>query len=218
MKIILHILCVLMLTPIAFSQEWRDSLLKAREAYTNQDYEKALDLYRGVLRKIPNNIDLSDEIAQTAYKAKYYDAAEKVYSQRANEHVSDAKKASSFHNLGNTQMKQENYAGAIQSYKEALRYNPTNTETRYNLSEAIRRMKREEQKKNQNNDKPQNKQPNTPPKKPSDKNEDQQNKSQLPDKMVDRMLDQLMKQEAETKKKTTGSKQGKGTNKSGKDW
>ncbi len=221
MKLILYSFCLFTFAFVGISQEWRDSLVKAREAYKNQDYTKALRYYKGVLPKVPTSIDLSDEIAQTAYKAKYYPTAEKVYQQRTSDNTSSSKKAETYFNLGNAQMKQENYGAAIQSYKEALRYNPEDLQTRYNLSEAMRRMKKEQNKQDQNkSNQPQQQNQNQNQQQNKQKPESKQNQqdARLPDKMVDRMLDQLMKQEAETKKKTTGGKKGNSTSKSGKDW
>lgn len=41
-----------------------------------------------------------------------------------------------FHNLGNALMDKKDYAGAVEAYKNALRNNPTDDETRYNLAVA----------------------------------------------------------------------------------
>lgn len=55
--------------------------------------------------------------------------------------MSKRDRGDAMHNMGNAQMKQENYEGAVESYKEALRNNPNDEETRYNLSEAVRKVK-----------------------------------------------------------------------------
>lgn len=41
-----------------------------------------------------------------------------------------------YHNLGNSMMKEENYQAAIEAYKDALRNNPNDEETRYNYALA----------------------------------------------------------------------------------
>ena len=52
--------------------------------------------------------------------------------------VADTKtdKHKSFHNLGNTYMNEKKYQEAVESYKNALRNNPKDDETRYNLALA----------------------------------------------------------------------------------
>lgn len=55
-----------------------------------------------------------------------------------------------FHNQGNTFMKQKNYKGAVEAYKNALRNDPSDDQTRYNLALA-KKMLEKEQKQNKNN-------------------------------------------------------------------
>lgn len=43
-----------------------------------------------------------------------------------------------FHNLGNSFMEQKKYKEAVEAYKNSLRNNPTDEETRYNLALAKR--------------------------------------------------------------------------------
>lgn len=45
-----------------------------------------------------------------------------------------------FHNMGNAYMKQEDYAQAVNAYKDALRNDPTDDETRYNLAIAKKKL------------------------------------------------------------------------------
>ncbi len=242
----IHIVFVLLCFS-AFGQDWRDSLTVARDAYKKADYSKALKYYESAQKKAPENVDLSDEMAQSAYKAREFEKAEKIYQQSGNSKSSNLKKADNFHNLGNARMKSKNYQGAIDAYKESLRLNPNDNNTRYNLSEAIRQLKNEEKKqenKQDQNNQDQNKQNQNKQdqnkkdeeKKQQQNQQNQQNqnqsgkpkegegepkensKGQLPNKTVDRMLDKLMKDEAETKRKMNGTNGKNQTPKSGKDW
>ncbi len=65
--------------------------------------------------------------------------------QRLAEAVSEnddkAIKHKSFHNQGNIFMKEERYSEAVEAYKNALRNNPTDEETRYNLALAKQKLK-----------------------------------------------------------------------------
>lgn len=49
-------------------------------------------------------------------------------------------KHKAFHNLGNAYMDHEDYAQAVQAYKDALRNDPTDDETRYNLAIAKKKL------------------------------------------------------------------------------
>ena len=150
MKLILNIIFVF-IAASSFAQEWRDSLAVAREAYKNEEYPKAVKYYESAQKKAPENIDLSDELAQSAYKAREFEKAEKIYQQNAGTKSSNVDKAANAHNIGNARMKRKDYQGAIDSYKNSLRLNPNDDRTRYNLSEAIRQLKnqQEQNKKNQ---------------------------------------------------------------------
>lgn len=139
----LVVLLVLMSSSVTFAQDdsWRDSLIVARKAYANKEYAKALKYYESAQKKAPDDIDLSDEMAQSAYRAREFDRAEKIYKQGSGSKMNKRDRGDAMHNLGNSQMRQKNYEGAIESYKEALRNNPKDEETRYNLSEALRKLK-----------------------------------------------------------------------------
>src|SRR5699024_7684379 len=58
-------------------------------------------------------------------------------------------KHKAFHNLGNAFMEQKQYSQAVRAYQDALRNDPTDDQTRYNLAVAKDKLK-EQQKKNKN--------------------------------------------------------------------
>jgi len=73
----------------------------------------------------------------TAYYNKDMNAtAMNRFKQAAAVGDTKADKHKAFHNLGNTYMNEKKYQEAVESYKNALRNNPTDEETRYNLALA----------------------------------------------------------------------------------
>ena len=231
MKYIIYILFLFFFNSVE-AQNWRDSLEAARTAYSNEDFAEALKYYESAQKNAPDQLDFSDEIAQSAYKAREFEKAEKVYQQGGNNKKTSIERSENYHNIGNAKMKRKDYGGAIESYKESLRQNPNDDQTRYNLSEAIRQLKNKQKQEDKNKDSDQNKKQDDQKDKQKDKknqgNENDKdaqkkeqsgdNKSKLPNKTVDRMLDKLMKQEAATKRKASGSQGGQSSAKSGKDW
>ncbi|MFK7784989.1 MAG: tetratricopeptide repeat protein [Crocinitomicaceae bacterium] len=162
MKSVLVIFVLVLSSSMSFGQEedaWRDTLIMARKAYEKKEYADALKYYESTQKIAPEDIDLSDEMAQSAYKSRDFERAEKIYQQGSSTKMSKRDRSDAMHNMGNAQMRQENYKGAIESYKEALRNNPNDEETRYNLSKAIRKMKEKV----------------NPPPKPKDPNDPQNN-------------------------------------------
>ncbi len=73
----------------------------------------------------------------TAYygKSKNTEALNR-FKQAAEVATARSEKHRAFHNLGNTLMNEKNYAEAVEAYKNALRNDPTDDESRYNLALA----------------------------------------------------------------------------------
>lgn len=101
-------------------------------------------------------------------------------------------KADSEHNLGNIAMKEKQYAPAINHYKNALRKNPNDNETRYNLALAQKLLKDQ-----QNKDKDKNK---------DDKDKNKDNKDKNKDKNKDDKKDEKDKDKNKDDKKDKGDK------------
>ena len=236
------LILVLLSSGVIHSQQWRDSLDAARKAYKEEKYLDALKYYKSAQKNAPENIEFSDEIGQTAYKARQFDIAEKIYRQNASNKLSKQEEANNWHNAGNALMKKQNYSDAVEAYKESLRLNPADEETRYNLSEAIRQMKQAQKKQQNRNKQNSNQQQNQGQQGSQDEQDDKQQKGnqqkgnqgqnnnsdnqdsqndsqgQLTDQSVEKLLDKLTKEESKTKRRLApGGNKSKG-NKSGKDW
>lgn len=106
-------------------------------------------------------------LGNTQYQTKAFDeAAQQFYrTHKFSENKTD--KHAALHNMGNVYMKQKEYQKAVESYKSALRNNPSDNETRYNyaLAKSLLEDDNKDQKKN-NQDKK-----NKDQKKNEDKNE-----------------------------------------------
>ena len=232
------IVVLLFFSFVSFSQDWKDSLSSARKLYKEGKFVESFEKYKSTKKIAPKNVDLSEEMAQSAYKSNEFKQAEKLYSKSKASKKSSLEKAKTYHNIGNSQLKQKNYKEAVAAYKESLRNNPNDEQTRYNLAEALKKQKKEEEKKdnksedNQTKDKRQKtdenkeepKEKNKPQdkkneeNKPSEEKSEENQQSKLNDKKTDRMLDDLVKKEMETKKKMGGQKSKNKKSKTGKDW
>lgn len=217
---------------IIFAQQWVDSIDAARDAYQKKDYSSAERIYRAHYKKAQSKGGIDEELAQTKYRQRRFNSAIEYYQKKLKTVNKRSEKARIKHNLGNAYFERGDYYRAIESYKEALRLNPKNEKTRYNLSEAIRRQKNKEKKtpnsankKSKNNPKqnPSNQSKNNPKKNKTSKSGEtqsgQSNSSKLHRKDVDRKLDELAKKEGETRRKFYGNNGKKQTeNTSIKDW
>lgn len=200
-----------------YSQEWRDSLETARTLYKKKDYWKALKYYESAQKKAPEGVDLSDEIGQSAYKARQFELSEKIYQQNTSNKRSDKQKSENYHNLGNSKMQKEDYQGAIDAYKSALKNNPQDEETRYNLSQAIRRLKAKKEKEEKNNKDQNQDQKNQNNQNQNGKDQNQGKGDQNKGNQNPKDGNQSQSQNGQNNKGNKDPKTGKGTNKNNND-
>lgn len=147
MKSLVLIGCVVMtlLSNAGWSQEWRDSLNHARNLYKNGQYKEALKYYKSADRLAPNDVDLSEEKGQSAYRAGDYKEAESAYQSAAVRQTDKKRKVAAYNNLGSSRMRQQNYGGAEDAFKESLRLDPSSERARQGLAEAKRLKKQQEE-------------------------------------------------------------------------
>jgi len=107
------------------SLELQDENFPVAEA----DYRKAISLNPG--SEVPKY-----NLGNAYYNKSKSGEAMLRYKQAASVGTSKAEKHKAFHNLGNVFMNQKKYQDAVEAYKNALRNNPTDDETRYNLALA----------------------------------------------------------------------------------
>lgn len=215
-----YIMGLVLFSNLSFAQSWKDNLESARKAYKMGAYQEALQLYYRVQKQQPNKaIDLQNEIAQTNYKLNRYQEAEKNIQQDVEnkKHLKEK-----YHNLGNAYMQQKKYKDAIEAYKKSLKLNPENQQTRYNLSEAIRKLQNKQQSNNKN--KPKNQPKKNQSKKDNKKKTPKKNeadsgvKHQLKSSNLDKWLNQVRKNESKIRVKVAKKKHKKGEKPKLKDW
>lgn len=112
-----------------FLSEAQQALQKDKFSAAEADYRQAISLN-------PKSETAKYNLG-TAYYGKEKNAEAMLrFKQAATTATSKAEKHKAFHNLGNTYMNEKKYTEAVESYKNALRNNPNDDETRYNLALA----------------------------------------------------------------------------------
>ncbi|HOL00827.1 MAG TPA: tetratricopeptide repeat protein [Paludibacteraceae bacterium] len=193
------ILLMFIFTASTFAQKENNDIRAGNKKYNNKKYIEAEVDYRKGLLKNPNSFEANYDLGNTLFRQKKYDEASKQFEKSAALSLHDkVKKAAAYHNLGNSLLLQNKIEESIEAYKNALRNNPKDNETRYNLAYAqlLLKNQKKNQDKNQNQQQQQNK----------DKNkEDQQNKNSQPPQMTkenaQQILDALMQDEKDALKK-----------------
>jgi tetratricopeptide (TPR) repeat protein len=123
--------------------------------------------------------------------------------------------------IGNAMMQQEQYEEAINAYKEALRKNPNDEDTRYNLAYAQEKLKQQNKKDNKQQQQNQNKQQqqNQQQEQKQEQQEQQQPQEMMTQEEVQKMLRVLRNQEQQTRQKMQRSRQlSSMPRRYGKDW
>ena len=121
-------------------------------------YVNAETEYRKALNKKPNDLQWNFNLADAIYKQKRFDEAAGKFGELSEKMATPEEKARALHNMGNSELMNGKIDESIESYKKALRQNPTDLDTKYNLAYAqLLKKKQEEQQKNQDQNKDQNK-------------------------------------------------------------
>ena len=130
--------------------------------------------------RIAINDSLSDLKATFNLSNKYY--TEGLYDEAISRQIEATKLAKdnsekhrAFHNLGNSLMKKQLCSEAVLAYKNALRNNPNDDETRYNL--ALAKKCEEEQEQNNDDENKDDKEDKNDEKKDDQNKDDQQDKN-----------------------------------------
>ena len=171
---------------------------EANKDLAENDFVEAEANYRRAISKNGENATAKYNMGNAYYKEDNLDEASIRYKQASEVAQTKTEKHKAYHNIGNVAMKNKAYDKAVDAYKEALRNNPDDDETRYNLALAKELLKKqqEEQKNDQNKD---------------DKDKNQQDQDQQ-----DKKDDQGEQEDKNEDKSKDGDQQKEEENKEGK--
>ena len=129
-----------MLITSAYADNFSSLVEKGNTAFTEQDFNTALEYYHQAEVERPETPELDFNVGTTLYKTgKYEEAMEKL--QRSLETVDVEREASAHYNIGNTMFRMEDYQAAIKAYQKSLELNPDDLDAKYNLELARIRLK-----------------------------------------------------------------------------
>ena len=169
-------------------------LRTAKEELGENDFASAEASYRKAVSKNETSTPARYNMANMYYGKEKPAQATSRYKQAAKVAETKDEKHEVFHNLGNSYMDQKKYAEAIEAYKNALRNNPADEETRYNLALAKKMLEKEQQENKDQDDK-------------KDDKKDQDKKDQDKDKKEDDKGEKDKKDEGDKKENEGGDKE-----------
>jgi tetratricopeptide (TPR) repeat protein len=109
---------------------------EANKELSENSFVEAEADYRKAISKSDENVIAPYNLGTAYYKKESLEEAFGRFKQAGEMASAKPEKHKAFHNMGNVFMKNEEYSKAVEAYKEALRNDPTDEETRYNLALA----------------------------------------------------------------------------------
>lgn len=142
-------------------------------------------------------------LGDAIYKQGRFEEALEEFKNSMPLAMNDEAKAGIFHNIGNTFLKSQKLKESIGAFREALKLNPDDMETKYNLSYAIKQMQNQQDQQNQDqqnkDDKNQDKNDENKDQQDKDKNEDEEKNQDQPKDEENKDQDQQKPQPQEPK-------------------
>jgi tetratricopeptide (TPR) repeat protein len=162
----------------AVAQTDRNLIRQGNRAFKSQKWAAAETQYRKAIYKNQKNPQAIYNLG-CALLAQQKDSLAMVQFGNAAQLESNIfRRSKSYHNMGVVMQNHREYAQAIEYYKMALRCNPQDNETRYNLALCKKLLKNNQQNQNNKNNKDKNKNDKNKDKKnDKNKNKDGQNKN-----------------------------------------
>ena len=218
------VLILMLASPVMLQAQSDRSEVRAgnREFKKGEFREAELD-YKRALVEDSTSITAKYNLGNALYRTESYSEAE-LYLKGLGDSlksVSPSRASDCFHNSGNLALKQKKYQEAVDAYKESLRLEPDNFETKSNLAYAQKMLKeqqqqQQQQQQNQNQQQDQKDQQDQDQNKEQDQqnqdnkqdqNQDQQNQQQQQDQpQITPQAAQQMLQAIEDKEKQTQDK------------
>ena len=181
---------LLMITVSTFAQTDRQYLRQGNKQFNAGDYANAEVSYRKAIEKNPRNPQAIYNLGNALMAQKKDSASIEQFQNAAKLETNPLRKYQSFHNIGVICQSHKMYGEAIEAYKSALRLNPDDDETRYNL--VLCKHQKQKQDKNK-----QDQQQNKNDQKKDDQKEQQQQDQKKQDKQQEKPKPQMSKDNAE---------------------
>ncbi len=155
---------VTLITSLSFSQEQDNEALLAAQKKANNyvydannlinedDFVSAEMEYRKALSEQSNSVAGIYNLGSSYIKKGSFEEALYRLEQATKTSTSKEEKHKAFHNIGNVLMQNKKCKEAVEAYKNALRNNPNDEETRYNLGLAKICAEKQKDQQDQNKD------------------------------------------------------------------
>ena len=125
---------------------------KANKAYEEGDYQQAEILYRTALEADPDNARIYFNLGNTLAKQGKVEEAIQAYMEFESKATTADEKSLAEYNIGTLLSENEQWKPAVQHLKNALRYNPADSDSRHNFERALAESQKQDEEQQQNQD------------------------------------------------------------------
>lgn len=191
---------LLLITSLSYSQSKKKFIKEGNKLYNDSSYNMAEMKYRKSLEKDQEYFNASFNLADAVYKQERYDESTSFFESLKDNARNEKELAYINHNLGNSLLKENKIDLSIEAFKNSLRLNPDDEDTRYNLAYA-QKMKQQQDQKDQQKDQEDQKDQQQDQKDQKDQQQDQKEKKDQQqdqkDQQTDQKKDEMSKEDAE---------------------
>jgi tetratricopeptide (TPR) repeat protein len=179
------------------AQTVRSHISEGNHVYGKNKYTDAEVEYKKALEKNPKSKEAQFNLGNSYYKQQRFDEAMREYGNAGGSMKSPKERAEAYYNTGNSLYQSNKYQEAVDAYRQSLRLNPNDEDTRYNLQMARAKLAQQQNQKQQNKDQKQDQK--------KDQQNQQQNKQQdqRQDQQQDQKQDQQQQKQEEAKQDQT---------------
>lgn len=195
-------------TAQAGAQTDRNLIRQGNRAFKSRKWAVAETQYRKAISKNQKNPQAIYNLGCALMAQQKDSMAIQQFTNAAQLETNRLRRAASYHNMGVIMQNHHEYAQAIEYYKMALRCNPQDNETRYNLALCKKLLKNNPQNKDKNKDnKDKNDDKNNKNNKNKNKNnknnqnQNQPNQDNMSRENAEQLLNAAVQQEQATKRK-----------------
>ena len=139
-----YIFLTLSLLLIGWIGSWSQAIKRGNAHYEAGAYDAALEAYQSATTDRPEDAVSHYNLGTALYQKKQFEAAADEF-RRSLDVTDPIYRAQGYYNLGNVQIQLNDIAGAIRSYKSALRLNPTDLDAKHNLELALEKLEQKPQ-------------------------------------------------------------------------
>ena len=219
-KKVATLLLLLLVAGAATAQSDRQLVHKGNKQYRAGNYADAEVLYRKAIEKNNRNPQAVYNLGLALMKQQKDSAAVQQFMDAGKLETNPLRRALSYHNAGVICQGKKMYGEAIDVYKEALRNNPADDETRYNLELCKRQQKQQQQNQQQQQQQKQDKQEQKQEEKKDEQKQQQQKQQeqQMSRENAEQMLNAALQEEKQTQQRMKKAQQQPNRRKLDKNW